>query len=85
MKRVIKIRKKLDQIKNRAGLLTKLPKKNQSKLVDLPVIGLETIKLIKKANLNGIAINPKLTIIHNKEKFLNYAAENDLKIYNILK
>ncbi len=76
------LRKKLNQISRKAGLLIKLPKKNQSRLVDLPVIGQNTLKLVKKANLNGIAINPDLTIVHDKKKLLEFAKKNDLKIYN---
>jgi DUF1009 family protein len=37
---------------------------------------------MKDANLNGIAIDPKSTIIDNKIKFLEKAREYDLKIYN---
>jgi DUF1009 family protein len=82
LKRVFSIRKRLGQIHIKAGLLTKIPKKSQSKLIDLPVIGVKTLKLIDRANLDGIAINPKLTIVNNKEKFLKYAYENNLKIYS---
>ena len=63
-------------------MLIKIPKKNQSKLVDLPVIGLNTLRLIKKANLNGIAIYPKYTLIHEKRKVLQYAKKYELKIYD---
>ena len=84
LKRTISIRMKLNQLEKKAGLLTKIPKIEQSKLVDLPVIGVNTLKLLKKANLNGIAINPKLTIIHNKEKFIKLARSYDLNIYNVL-
>ena len=82
--RSAKIRKELGVIERKAGIITKIPKKNQSKLIDLPVIGEKTLRLIKKANLNGIAINPKLTIIHNKIRFLRLAKKYDLKIYNAL-
>lgn len=85
LKRVSSIRKKLNQLENKAGLLTKIPKKNHSKLIDLPVIGLKTLRLIKKANLNGIVINPKFTIVHNKKSFLRFARDYDLKIYSVLK
>lgn len=81
--RVASIRKSLNQLSTKAGILTKIPKKNQSKLIDLPVIGLKTLKLIKKANLNGIAINPSFTIIHDKSNFLKFANDCGLKIYNI--
>ena len=83
LSRVYSVRKKLNQIGFKAGVLTKILKKNQSKLVDLPVIGLKTLKLIKKANLNAIAIRPSLTLVHNKGKFLDYARKNNLKIYKI--
>ena len=84
LSRVTVIRKKLNQHENKAGILTKIPKLGQSKLIDLPVLGVKTLKLVSKANLNGIAINPKLTIIHNKVNFLKYAKDFNLKIYSIL-
>ena len=83
LKRVAIIRKRLGQSEKKIGVLTKIPKKNQSKLVDLPVVGVSTLKLIRRANLSGIAINPKLTIIHSKTDFLRFAKKNDLKIYSI--
>ena len=60
-----------------------MPKKNQSKLIDLPVIGLKTLNKVNKANLNGIAINSNLTMIDRKDLFLRKAYEYDLKIYDI--
>ena len=83
LSRVIALRKKLNQIKVKAGLLIKIPKESQSKLVDLPVVGLNTLKLIKKANLNGLVINHRLTIVHNKARLLKYAKSNELKVYSI--
>ncbi len=83
--RTVSIRKKLNQIKTKAGLLTKMPKKNQSMLVDLPVVGPQTLKLVKRANLNGIAINRRFTIIHKKKQFLEIADEYGLKIYSPFK
>ena len=49
--------------------ISKSSQKNQSRLIDLPVIGLKTIKLVKKVNLNGIAINGKYTMVDNKKNF----------------
>lgn len=80
--RAYTVRKDLGHLKNKAGLLVKIPKKNQNKLIDLPVVGIKTIKLVKKANLKGIAINPRLTIIHEKIKLLRFVNENGLRIYN---
>ena len=75
----------MNQVKIKSGLLTKIPKKKQSKLVDLPVIGPKTIDLVYKANLNGIAINPKYTMVYNKDKVLKLAKLYKLKIYSIKK
>lgn len=82
LNRVFDVRKNLNQLKFKDGILVKIPKKRQSKLVDLPVIGLNTLRLIKKANLNGIAIYPKHTLIHEKIKVLQYAKKYELKIYD---
>ncbi len=81
LKRVINIRKHLKQIKNKSGILTKLPKKNQSKLVDLPVLGVKTLRLLKKANLSGIAVNRKYTMIYDKKNFLELIKKYDLNVY----
>ena len=83
LKRTAIVRKKLKQLELNAGFLVKIPKKNQSKLIDLPVIGLKTLNLVKKANLSGIAINAKFTIIKNKIKFMKLAREYSINIYNI--
>ena len=73
----------LNQLSDKSGFLIKKPKKNQSKFIDLPVIGPKTIKLIKKANLKGLAINRKYTMVHNKDEVLQLIEKHDLKIYNI--
>ena len=77
------LRKNLDQLKIKSGFLVKKIKKNQSRFVDLPVVGPKTINLIKKANLKGLAIDIKNTLIYKKDDFLKLAKKNDLKIYNI--
>ncbi len=83
--RVRSLRKKLGHLGNKSGILTKIPKKNQSMLVDLPVIGPKTLKLVSSANLNGIAIKSKQTLIFDKKNFLKIAKERNLKIYDIQK
>ncbi len=83
LKRTINIRKSLNQIQYKAGVLTKIPKKNQSKLVDLPVIGIKTLNYVKNANLNAIAIDTYNTMIYQKNLFLKKAKEHDLKIYDL--
>ena len=64
-------------------LLVKKIKKNQSRFIDLPVVGPRTINLIKKANLKGLAIDIKNTLIYKKDDFLRLAKEYDLIIYDI--
>ena len=46
-----KIKKKTD------GILIKLPKKKQDLRMDLPTIGLKTLKDCKKYGLKGIAVS----------------------------
>ena len=77
------LRKDLDQLKIKSGFLVKKIKKSQSRFIDLPVVGPKTINLIKKANLKGLAIDIKNTLIYKKEDFLRLAKEYDLVIYDI--
>ena len=77
------LRKDLDQLKTKSGFLVKKIKKSQSRFIDLPVVGPKTISLIKKANLKGLAIDIKNTLIYKKEDFLRLAKEYDLVIYDI--
>ena len=73
----------MDQFKTKSGFLVKKIKKSQSRFIDLPVVGPRTISLIKKANLKGLAIDIKNTLIYTKDDFLNLAKKYDLIIYNI--
>ena len=77
------LRKDLDQLKTKSGFLVKKIKKSQSKIIDLPVVGPKTINLIKKANLKGLAIDIKSTLVYKKDEFLRLAKEYDLIIYDI--
>ena len=77
------LRKDLDQLKTKSGFLVKKIKKSQSRFIDLPVVGPKTINLIKKANLKGLAIDIKNTLIYKKKDFLRLVREYDLIIYDI--
>ena len=83
LRRTYKLRKDLNQIKIKSGFLVKKIKKNQSRFIDLPVVGPKTINLIKKANLKGLAIDIKNTLIYKKDEFLSLAKKYELIIYNI--
>ena len=81
LKRVIEIRKRNKTINENKGVLVKIAKKNQSRLVDLPVLGPKTIDFVSKANIASIALDPSLTLILNKENFLNKAAKEKIDLF----
>lgn len=81
LERVLKIRKKNKTIKEKKGVLVKIAKKNQSRLVDLPVLGPKTIDILSKANLASIALNPALTLILNKKDFISKAANENIDLF----
>ena len=58
--KMIKKVKKTSKVPN--GILIKLPKKRQDVRVDLPTIGLDTLKQCKIAGLKGIVLKHKLNI-----------------------
>ena len=62
------------------GILVKFTKKNQSNLIDIPLIGLETIKSIKKFNYEGIFLEKDKCLIINKNKVRDYANKNKIFI-----
>ena len=81
LKRVIEIRKRNKTIHENKGVLIKMAKKNQSRLVDLPVLGPKTIEIASKANLASIALDPLSTLILNKETFLKKAKKESINLF----
>ena len=81
LKRVIEIRKRNNTIHENKGVLIKMAKKNQSRLVDLPVLGPKTIEIVSKANLSSIALDPLSTLILNKETFLKKAKKESINLF----
>ena len=69
-----KIKKKID------GILIKLPKKKQDLRMDLPTIGLKTLKDCKKYGLKGIVLKSKKNIFLDKTKCINFANKNKIFI-----
>ncbi len=82
LKRVALEKKRL-KLNNREGILIKISKINQSNNTDNPVIGPKTVLNAIKANLNGIAIKKRNTIICNKAKTIRMLNENKLNLYFI--
>ena len=62
------------------GVLIKYPKKKQDKRIDLPTIGIDTLKQSKLAGLKGIVLKNKLNIFLNKKKSIKFANKNKMFI-----
>ena len=62
------------------GVLVKFPKKKQDLRIDLPTIGLKTLKQSKTAGLNGIVVKTKQHVFLDKTKCINFANKNKMFI-----
>ena len=62
------------------GVLVKFPKKKQDLRVDLPTIGLKTLKQSKTAGLKGIVVKTKQHVFLDKAKCINFANKNKMFI-----
>ena len=62
----------------RNKLLLKMPKSKQDLRVDLPTIGLDTLKDCKKANIKGIVVKAGQNIFLDKRKGLQFANKNNI-------
>ena len=72
--------KKINKTQIQGGVLIKYPKKKQDLRVDLPTIGLETLKDCKRAGLKGIVLKDKQNIFLEKNKCINFAIKNKMFI-----
>ncbi len=76
-----KLLKKLKNKKiKKSGVLVKFPKKKQDLRIDLPTIGLKTLKQCKLAGLKGIVVKNKQNIFLDKKKCINFANKNKMFI-----
>ena len=66
--------------KNTKGVLIKFPKKKQDLRIDLPTIGLQTLKDCKKYGLKGVILKSKKNIVLNKTKCIQFANKNKIFI-----
>ena len=80
IKRCFNYKKKGDK-----GILIKLSKYNQSKLIDIPTIGIKTLELLNKFNYEGIYLELNKCLIINQEEVINYANKNNLFISTLSK
>ena len=73
--------KNIKKKKNKTnGVLVKFPKKKQDIRIDLPTIGLKTLKQCKKAGLKGIVLKHKNNIFLDKTSAIKFANKNKLFI-----
>ena len=66
--------------KNSNGILIKLPKPKQDLRMDLPTIGINTLKDCKKFGLKGIVLKSKQNIFLDKDKCISFANKNKIFI-----
>ena len=79
-----KMLKKIEKTKNfTKGVLVKFPKKKQDYRIDLPTIGLKTLKQCKTSGIKGIVLKHKRNVFLDKKKSINYANKN--KIFILVK
>ena len=62
------------------GVLVKFPKKKQDLRIDLPTVGLKTLKQCKSAGLKGVVLKTKQNVFLEKKKCINFANKNRLFI-----
>ena len=66
--------------RNSGGILIKIPKKRQDLRMDLPTIGLQTLRDCKKYGLKGIVLKSKKNIFLNRIKCIQFANKNKIFI-----
>ena len=66
--------------KNSKGILIKLPKNKQDLRMDLPTVGFQTLRDIKKYGLKGLVLKSKKNIFLDKKEVINFANKNKIFI-----
>jgi UDP-2,3-diacylglucosamine hydrolase len=75
-----KMLQSINKSKDSNGILIKFPKKKQDLRVDLPTVGLDTLKDCKKVNLKGIVLKSNQNIFMDKKKCISFANKNKIFI-----
>lgn len=78
--RVIQIRNKKSKI---SGVFAKMTKPNQDLRIDIPAIGVDTIKSLKSAKIKGLVVNSKTCFVINKDEVFNLANKNKMFIVSV--
>lgn len=74
---------KLKYATGRKPILVKIKKTSQTRKIDLPAIGENTISQLKKAGFVGVAIDSKNGLVIDKEKTIELANKENIFIYGI--
>ena len=69
-----------NKYKKNKSILIKFPKKKQDLRIDLPTIGLDTLKDCKKIGIKGIILKSKRNVFMDKSKIINFANKNKIFI-----
>ena len=70
--------KSIKKNQNQTGVLIKFPKKKQDLRVDLPTVGLNTLKDLKKKNLKGLVVKANKNIFLNKYDCIKFVDKNNM-------
>ena len=62
------------------GVLVKFPKKKQDLRIDLPTVGLKTLKQCKLVGLKGIVLKSKQNVFLERSKCINFTNKNKMFI-----
>ena len=62
------------------GVLVKFPKKKQDLRIDLPTVGLKTLKQCKSVGLKGIVLKSKQNVFLERSKCINFTNKNKMFI-----
>ena len=62
------------------GILVKFPKKKQDLRIDLPTVGLKTLKQCKLAGLKGIVLKNKGNVFLDRKKCFRFVNKNKMFI-----
>ena len=74
-------KKMMSKLKKKTeGILIKFPKKKQDLRIDLPTIGLKTLKDCKKFGVKGIVLKSKKNIFLDKKECIKFANKNKIFI-----
>ena len=80
LKRANILFKRFSYKNKRQGILLKFPKRNQDLRVDLPTVGIKTIKKCIKIGLKGIVVKANQNIFLDRSKCINLANKNRMFI-----